>query len=125
MAKVLLLLAGVMNALFVPFHIYLGYQLHIWKGLPAAVRGLLETFNACGSLMILFLAVACLALRREVLSTRLGAAVLTLGALLYLSRAAEEFIWLNHNVVITAICLVAGLAHALALLGVRVAPRPA
>jgi hypothetical protein len=125
MVKVLLAAAGGLNAAFVLFHIFLGYQIWRWTGLPLPMRGLLETFNAGGALMILFLAYALLARGREVLTTGLGAAVLMLGTILYLSRAAEEFIWLNGNLKIAGICTVVGLLHAALLTCVRKNPKTA
>ena len=63
---------GVINALFVLFHLWLGWQFHHWSQLPAGLRGLLEIFNACGTLFILFLAVVGLAFPREATDSRLA-----------------------------------------------------
>jgi len=117
--KILLAAAGVVNSLFVLFHIFLGYQLHRTIGLSGQVRGLLETFNACETLAILLLAYAFLLRGKEVLRTGLGAALLTFGALLYLTRAGAEFVWLNGNPKIAGVCVAVGLLHAVVLAGVR------
>jgi hypothetical protein len=118
--KILLAVAGVVNSLFVLFHIFLGYQLHRTIGLSDPVRGLLETFNACGTLAILLLACAFLLRGREVLRTGLGAALLAFGALLYLTRAGAEFVFLTGNLGIAGVCVAVGLLHAVALAGVRI-----
>ena len=120
MSKVLLVVAGIANFLFFLFHIFLGYQLHRMPGVSDLMRGFLQTFNAGGMLVMAMLAYVFLARGREVMSTGLGAAVLAYGAVLYLARAAEEFIWMRGNVTIAAICVAVGLLHALVLVQVRV-----
>ena len=119
MSKALLVVLGIINLLFVGFHVFLGYRLHMLTGVPDGVRGLLETFNACCSLVIALLAYAFLTRSKDVLSTGLGAAVLTFGALLYFSRAAAEYIWLAGSLPIALVCITVGLLHALALFSVR------
>ena len=118
--RILLIVTGILDAVFVAFHVYLGLQIVHWTALPADTRGLLETFNTAGTLMIAFLAFALLARGREVMGTGLGAATLALGTLIYLSRAAAEFLWLAGNLKIAAVCVVAGLLHAVLFAGVRV-----
>jgi hypothetical protein len=120
MSKPLLVIAGVVNLLFVGFHLFLGYQIHRSTGLSAGVQGLLETFNATGTLSIAMLGCAFLARSKEVLGSGLGAILLAYGALLYLSRAAAEFIWMTGNLKIASVCVAVGLLHAVLLLGVRV-----
>jgi len=118
--RTLLIVAGVLNAAFVAFHIYLGLQITHWATLPALTRGIIETFNGGCTLLLVFLAFACLARGREVMGTGLGAATLALGAVIYLGRAVEEFVWLNGNWKIAAVCVVAGLLHTVLFTGVRV-----
>ena len=83
------------------------------------MRGLLETFDACTVLMVALFACAYLARGKEIMSTGLGGVVLTFGALYYLSRAAEEFIWLGGSIVIASICAAMGPVQAVLLLRVR------
>ncbi len=120
MQKVLLAIAGSLNAAFILFHINMGWHLAAQAGLPN--QGLLETFNAGSAVTLSFLAYCCLFRRKEMLTTALGAAVSTLGAVAYVSRAAEEFVWMNGNWAIAGICLALGLVHAVLALSVR---RPA
>ena len=80
---------------------------------------MLETFNAVGALSIAMLAVAFLLRGRDVLRRGLGAVLLAYGALLYLSRAAAEFIWLSRNPTIAATCGAVGLLHVVLLFHVR------
>jgi hypothetical protein len=119
MLKVLLILTGILNLLFGVFPAFLGYQLHGLIDLSEPVRRLAEALNVGCTLTIFFLAYACLVRGKEVMATGLGATVLGLGALIYLSRAAEEFIWFDGNITILGACLAAGLLHAFLMLTVR------
>lgn len=118
--RLLLQVGGALNALFFLFHLWLGWNIHHWK-LPPDLRALLEMMNGGGALALLFLAVGALAFPADVLSTRLGRAVLTLGAALYLLRAlAETCVTPVFHPLIFGACLIAGLVHLAALL---LAPR--
>jgi hypothetical protein len=120
MSKVVLVVAGVANLLFVVFHAWLGYRFSLMPDVSEQVRGLLQTFNAGGLLVLVMLACAFLLRGREVMTTGLGAVVLAYGALLYLSRAGEEYIWLGGNPAIATVCVALGLLHAGLFLQVRV-----
>ena len=122
MYKAILFVTGVLNLLFGFFHIYLGYAIYRSTALSEAARGLMEALNVGGTLMIFFLAYACLMHRREMLGEGLGRAVLLLAAAVYLSRAAEEFFWFQFSPVIFAACLVVGLLHLILLLRPMRAP---
>jgi hypothetical protein len=124
MNKVLLYACGVLNAVFTVFHVYLGLVIHRLPSLAPGYRALMEALNLGGILMIGFLAFAYLACQAEI-GGRLGRGVSLLGALLYLTRAAEEYlIFPAQNPFIIAICLVAGVLH-LAVLRPARAPVPA
>jgi hypothetical protein len=116
----LLIVTGLLNAAFVAFHIFLGLQISHWTTQPELVRGLLLSFNVAGMLAFVYLAFALLLRGKEVLGTGLGAATLALGALIYLLRAAEEFIWLAGSLKIAAACVVVGVLHLVLFGGVRV-----
>jgi len=116
----LLIVTGLLNAAFVAFHIFLGLQISHWTALPELVRGFMQGFNVAGALVLAYLAFALLVRGKEVLGTGLGAATLALGALIYLSRAAEEFIWLAGNLRIATAYAVVGLLHIVLFTGVRV-----
>jgi hypothetical protein len=121
MNKVLLSACGVLNAVFTVFHIYLGLVIHRLPSLAPGYRALMEALNLGGILMIGFLAFAYLACQAEIRG-RLGRGVSLLGALLYLTRALEEYlIFPAQNPYIIVICIVAGLLHLAALRPVRVA----
>lgn len=105
--------AGLVNALFVLFHLWLGWQFHHWSQLPAGLRGLLEIFNACGTLFILFLAIVGLAFAHEAAATALGRFTLWLGAALYAMRGSAEFIVTPQiNLPIVATCYATALLYA-------------
>ena len=105
--------AGLVNALFVLFHLWLGWQIHHWAQLNAGLRGLLEIFNACGTLFILFLAVVGLAFPREAAASALGRLTLWLGAALYAMRGSPEFVVTPQtNLPIVATCFATALLYA-------------
>jgi hypothetical protein len=115
MKKAILYACGIINALFVVFHVWLGMAIGGWPQLAPGYRALLQTFNLCGLLMIAFLAVAFLACQAD-LTGRLGRATILLGALLYLIRALSEFVFFPAvHPAIVATCLVAGFLHLAAL----------
>ena len=118
--RVLLIVTGLLNAAFVAFHIFLGLQISHWPALPIQFRGLMQGFNVAGVLVLAYLTFALLVRGKEVLGTGLGAATLALGALIYLSRAVEEFIWLSGSLKIAAACAVVGVLHVVLFTGVRV-----
>ncbi len=117
--RVLLIVTGLLNAAFVAFHVFLGMQIPHWA-VPELIRGMMQSFNLVGGLVLAFLAFALLVRGKEVLGTWLGAACLALGALIYLSRAVEEFVWLAGDLKIGLICAVAGVLHIVLFTGVRV-----
>ena len=92
MNRVLLRIGGVANALFVVFHVWLGYQIHTSPGIAAGDRPLMEMLNAGGVLFILLFAISSLCYAQEMLETRLGRLVLLFVFLLYGSRAIEEIV---------------------------------
>lgn len=108
LAKNLLIAGGVLNAVFVLFHVWLGWRIH-HMGLPPATRSLMEMLNGGGTLFILFLAVTGLCCAREMCTTRLGQLVLATGGALYLLRAAAEFVVAPRvTPLIVAVCVLAG-----------------
>jgi hypothetical protein len=110
MSKALFITGGILNLLFGLFHLLLGYQL---AHLPAAavrpdLKGLMAAFNLVGTLLIFFFAYASLVERRTLWEARLGRSVLLLAAMVYLSRAAEEFVLFHFNAVVFFSCLGVG-----------------
>lgn len=92
MQLTLLRIAGAVNALFVFFHLWLGWQFHHATHFNPGTRALLEIFNGGGALFILFLAAVGLLLPHEALSTRIGRLTLWLAATLYGLRGLAEFV---------------------------------
>ena len=115
------LVCGVVDALFLAFHLLLAYWIQQMP-VPPDLRALLQAFNIGGLLLIGFLAFAFLFCRDD-LATRLGRGAIALGALVYLTRAATELLFFPApKPAILATCVVAGLLHLLVL---RRAERPA
>jgi len=92
MNRILLRVGGWANALFVAFHVWLGYQIHTSPGIAAANRPLMEMLNAGGVLFILLFAISSLCHAEEMLGTKLGRLILLFVFLLYGSRAIEEIV---------------------------------
>jgi len=117
--KRLMIIGGILNTLFFLFHVFLCYQIHQLTKLAAGYRGLLEAFSIAGTLFIFFFAYASFLHQKDLLETKLGHSVLALTSLLYLSRAAEEFILFKFKAVIFASCLLVGAIYVAALVMVR------
>ncbi len=94
----LVLACGFLSALFLVFHIAFWWLLD-WPStlgyMTAEHRMLMQTFNLCILPIFAFTAYACLFLRDEVLSTRIGRAALAMNADLYLLRALAELLFGN------------------------------
>jgi hypothetical protein len=116
MPKTLLYITGFLNLLFGLFHVYLGYEISASSNLAQDPRSMLQGLNVSSALMIFFLAYVCLLHQRDMLTTGLGKAVLVLGTLVYLSRAAEEFFWFRFSPLMTTACLLVGGLHLILLL---------
>jgi len=112
MNKILLRIGGVLNAVFVVFHIWLGWVLHTSPAIAAHDRPLMEMLNAGGVLFILLFAWVSLGYTEETLSTRVGRLVLFFVFLLYGSRAIEEIVISPaFSPLIFAACLLVALLH--------------
>ncbi|HEY5553113.1 MAG TPA: hypothetical protein VIK52_14565 [Opitutaceae bacterium] len=107
MNKILLRTGGIINALFFVFHIWLGWRIWHWTGVPEGLRSLLEIFNIGGSLFIGYFAYASLCRTAEMLESGLGRSLSVLVILLYGTRAAAEFVFQpKAQPAIVAACLV-------------------
>ncbi|MFT3782283.1 MAG: hypothetical protein QM790_09730 [Nibricoccus sp.] len=112
--------SGLINALFFAFHLWLGWRLHHFAHIQPTVRALLEIFNGCGSLSILFLAIAGLSFAEEAATTKIGQLTLSLGAAFYLTRAALEFLLSPApSPLIAAICIATGGVYVVAIAFIR------
>jgi hypothetical protein len=112
MFRRLMVVGGILNSGFFLFHVFVGYEL---THLASPHRALLEAFNLVGTLVIGFFAYASFVHHRELLETGLGHAVLGLASLIFLSRAAEEFILFKFRAPVFASCFVVGALYAVAL----------
>lgn len=116
MKEKLLLAGGVVNALFVLFHLWLLRELYLAPGLTPEVHALLLMLNAGGTICILFFALAFLRYGAEVLGTGLGRLSLLCCALLYGTRALEEIVLApRFSPPIFATCLLSAALFALVL----------
>jgi putative effector of murein hydrolase len=115
MFKRLMIMGGILNTLFFLFHVYVGYRIQHLTQLADPYRSTLSGFNIAASLFIFFLAYASFRHQNDLLETKLGHAVLAFASLLYLSRAAEEFILFNFSPAPFFSCLLVGAIYVWAL----------
>jgi len=125
MKKTLLISGGILNTLFGLFHVLMARGIQVSEILSPEARSLLHAFNAFGIIVIFYFAYISFFHDRELLSTRLGRTMLVLVALVFLSRAIEEFILFKFSIAIFLPCvLVGGVYVALFLLtGPRKSPQ--
>lgn len=117
MRGTLLRVGGVLNGLFVLFHIWLGWRLHVMRGIDPGIRPLLETFNGVGALELVFFAFVSLAYPAELLATRIGRAVVGLVLASYLGRTlCELFVYPKPKPLVIATCLLVCAVYAAAWL---------
>jgi len=126
MAKRLLIIGGVLNTIFFLFHIQLGYQIHHLTQVSSSHRALMEALNGAGVLFIFFFAYVSFFHAEELIETGLGRIVLALVAVLYLSRAAEEFFLFAFTPLVFGSCLLVGALYvALFTLALQQVQKPA
>jgi putative effector of murein hydrolase len=115
MFKRLMITGGILNGLFFLFHVFVGYRIQHLTQLAAGYRSLLASFNVAGALFILFIAYASFFHHQDLLETKLGHTALAFASLLYLTRAAEEFVLFKFDAAVFASCLPVGAIYAVAL----------
>ncbi|RPI77324.1 MAG: hypothetical protein EHM45_09550 [Desulfobacteraceae bacterium] len=96
--KSLIIICGIISALLTLFHIAFWWILDWPAGLAymtAEHRMLMQTFNFCMIPIFIFFTYSLFALREEILTTRIGRALLWANAGLYLFRSAAELIFGN------------------------------
>lgn len=115
-AKNVVITGGILNTIMSLFHIFLVYQIYaLYTGKP--FYPLLQLFAVGGCIMIIFLAYTSLFHSEELVSSKLGKAVLVLNMLVYISRIAGEIIFVNSpSPVIITICLIVAAVYFLASL---------
>ncbi|MGC4119382.1 MAG: hypothetical protein QM765_33410 [Myxococcales bacterium] len=114
MRRAMFMSCGVVNALFVAFHLFLFFGIQTMPGIAPDVRALLHAFNVAGTLTLLFVTVAFLACPDD-LGTRLGRLAVGLGALVYLTRGlAEVTLFPSANLLIAVACAAVGALHVVA-----------
>jgi hypothetical protein len=117
MKKILLIIGGIFNTIFGVFHIWMARGIHLSDSFSSEARSLLHAFNVFGIIVVFYFAYISFFQQRDLLSTKLGKATLALVALVYLSRAVEEFILFEFSAIIFIPCiLLGGLYIALLLL---------
>ena len=115
-AEKIIITGGVLNSLFALFHLYLGYMIVKSFGGSNAYP-LMQMLNVGGVLMIFFLAYTSLAFPAELISSKLGRAIVLLNLLVYNTRIFGEIILSpNPKPVIMLLCLVMVVVYILALI---------
>lgn len=114
--KKIIFICGILSVVFALFHIAF-WWLFKW---PATLeymypghRMLMQTFNFCMLPLFIFFSYVYLALSQEILSTRLGRAVLLMNASIYYFRSLAELIFgdirLGESQFFFGLCLVMGI----------------
>lgn len=106
--KVLLLAGGILNAVVLLFHAFIGYKIHHLNQVVPPHRAIMEGLNAAVMIAILMFAYASFFHRKELLETGLGRVVLATVSLFYWSRGAEEFFLFKFTPATFALCALIG-----------------
>lgn len=123
MKRVVVFVSGCIMVLFAFLHGYLGWEIHHLKALSPDHRALMEMLNVATGLFALFFGVSSLFLLGELLTTRLGHAVLFFGFLMMAFRSvAEIVITPSFNAIIFVVCAAVACFYGVTLLP-RVSPR--
>lgn len=118
--KTLVRVCGVTNLIFAAFHVWLYLHVARMVGVPEEAFELLRLFAVSGVVFILFLGLALTFLAGEVAVTVTGRLVLVLGAATYIVRALGEVVVVRDTSwCLFALCMLVGIAHCIALLGIR------
>jgi hypothetical protein len=123
--RILLVVTGLLNLVFMAFHIMMFFGIAHAPSVTEAMRMTMYTFNVVAVLATAFLGYALLVHRTDIMTTGLGAATLAFGALLYLTRAARDVVFMTGEWKIAGVCALVGLLHVVLLFGVRLKPSPA
>jgi hypothetical protein len=111
MSKSIFTICGVIDAVFAAFHLYLGWTIEHLPSVTPGLRAFMHALNLGGFIYLVFLAVAFLACQAD-LRSRLGRATILLGALVYLTRALEEFVLFPRvGWMVFGLCAIAGFLH--------------
>lgn len=118
MTKKLLIIGGIVTALFMAFHFFFEWQIYSLEGILPGHKALMLMLNTGGILIIGFAAFASLFFIDDLMSTKLGKATILLVILIYASGAFEEIIISPaFSIVIFVSCLTVSAIYALALTG--------
>lgn len=117
MKRVLVFVSGCIMILFAILHGYLGWEIHRLAVLSADHRALMEMLNVATGLFALFFGVSSLFLLGELLTTRIGHAVLFFGFLMMAFRSVAEIIIApSFNTIIFVVCAAVACFYGVALL---------
>jgi hypothetical protein len=108
MRKILLISGGIFNSIFGVFHIWMARGIHLSNSFSPGTRSLMHAFNVFGIIVVFYFAYISFFQQRDLLSTKLGKSTLVLVALVYLSRAIEEFFLFEFSFRIFIPCVLAG-----------------
>jgi hypothetical protein len=108
MRKILLIIGGIFNTIFGVFHIWMARGIHLSNSFSPGARSLIEAFNVFGIIVVFYFAYISFFQQRDLLSTKLGKSTMVLVALVYLSRAIEEFFLFEFSFIIFIPCVLAG-----------------
>jgi hypothetical protein len=108
MKKILLIIGGILNTTAGVFHIRMAWGIHLADSFSPGARSLMQALNAALIIVMFYFAYISFFQQRDLLSTKLGKTTLALVALVYLSRAVEEFILFEFSFIFFIPCVLLG-----------------
>lgn len=111
MKNTLLLIGGVIQVAGSLFHLLMARAIHTSQSLSSDERALMQMLNIGSILMGLFFAYVCFFHRDELLSTRLGNAMVIFISVTYFARAVGEIIFPSFSLMWFVLCLVVGAGY--------------
>lgn len=116
MKKILFIIGGIFNTIFGVFHIWMARRIHLSSSFSPGARSLMQAFNVFGIIVVFYFAYISFFQQRDLQTTMLGKTTLVLVALVYLSRALEEFILFEFSFILFIPCVLVGGIYILLLL---------
>ena len=114
MKKILFIIGGIFNTIFGVFHIWLAWRIHLSDTFSPKAGSL--ALNVFASIVVFYFAYISFFQQRDLQTTKLGRTTLALVALVYLSRALEEFILFEFSFIIFISCVLVGGLYTVLLL---------
>ena len=107
----ILLTGGIVNILMALFHVYLGYEISQSNSVTEAGMALILALNFALTIVFFFFGYIGIFQRKELVSTRIGKYSLIVIAVIYITRAFEEFILFEFSAFWFILCFALGFLY--------------